>query len=316
MKTKSPRTRTRGLLFAGALVLAELCCQAQSNVVSDNVVGYYNVLLSPGYNFLANQLDATDNGLTIDNGLNNVLPYSPDGAKVYLWDVRNQRYTPPSTFTAATTNWDINYSIPPGTGFVMLVTGIWTNTIVGQVLQGSLTNFVAGSNRFSLVSSKVPQSGEITSVHAFPGTDGDNVYFFTDATQTFSDGYTFFNGFGWFDPNGAAGPGGPTNAVGQPFFVQNPGPDTNWVRHFIVQAPPPPGVVAGSSGATPARVSRLRISGGAINLAVSNPSGGPYNVQFSTDGLAWTTVATGQTGALWTGPCPGGAQGLYRAAQP
>ena len=42
----------------------------------------------------------------------------------------------------------------------------------------------------------------------------------------------------------------------------------------------------------------------------------PYTLQFSSDGLAWRTVASGLTGSVWQGPYPGGERGYYQVTQP
>jgi hypothetical protein len=40
--------------------------------------------------------------------------------------------------------------------------------------------------------------------------------------------------------------------------------------------------------------------------------GRPYDVQFSTDGRHWKTVATNRVDAAWTGPAAGTGRGFYR----
>ncbi|PYJ00950.1 MAG: hypothetical protein DME25_19335 [Verrucomicrobia bacterium] len=129
-------------LFAAALGLGPH--QAQSNVV-----GFYTVVLTNGYNFLANQFNAYRTNGTLDNTLTNVIPNAPVGTKVYLWNVSNQAFSAPATFDGL--HWDVNYDLSPGKGFVVLPPVRWTNYFVGEVLQGTLTVSIAGSNKLSLV---------------------------------------------------------------------------------------------------------------------------------------------------------------------
>jgi hypothetical protein len=312
MKRQPLTLNRKSLLLASGLAIAALAGSRQQG--QGNVVGYANVPLANGYNFLVNPFNAAT------NSLNYVLSTAPDGARVYLWDLSNQAFTPPSTFSAATSKWDINYTIPPGTGFVMQVTQSWTNTFIGDVLEGSLTNFVAGTNKYSLLGSKVPFSGALgdTNTLAFRGTDGDNVYTFSTASQSYSDAFTYFRGFGWFDPGQGVNTNGPVINIGQSFFVQNPGRDTNWVKQFTVPHFTVPSSsllsksrTTSSTSASP-DIRSLATDGKDITLQILNPSGAPYDVQFSADGFSWKTVAAKQTGASWTGPCPGGPQGYYQ----
>ena len=50
----------------------------------------------------------------------------------------------------------------------------------------------------------------------------------------------------------------------------------------------------------------------ATTLNVFNPAGASYGVQFSTDGVTWSTLATNQTGRVWKGIRPSSPQGYYR----
>src|ERR1051326_2416552 len=119
-------------------------------------IGYANVAMTPGYNFVANPFN-WDNTNSISTVLVN--PNPPDGAKVYVWDITNQFFLPPATFSSSngTNGWDTNFLLPPGKGFVFYTTAPWTNTFVGYIdpCPGE-TNFIriAGGNKFSLVRSE------------------------------------------------------------------------------------------------------------------------------------------------------------------
>ncbi|HRT58770.1 MAG TPA: hypothetical protein P5038_19250 [Candidatus Paceibacterota bacterium] len=219
-------------LAVASLARPHLPVQAQTNTngYGTDVVGYYNVSITNGYQFIVNQLDGAP------NTLNHLIPSAPHGTRVWLWNVTNQVFDPPATFDASNSTWDVNLELAVGRGAVVYSPTEGCFTFSGEVLQGWLTNFVAGSNRFSLLGSKVPQGGALSSVLAFPGSDGDNVYLFPTPRQSYLDACTCFSGHGWFDPAGGASTNGPVIAVGQSFFVQHSGPDTNWVRHFTRKA--------------------------------------------------------------------------------
>ncbi|MCU0786194.1 MAG: hypothetical protein MUF81_19530 [Verrucomicrobia bacterium] len=178
-------------------------------------VGYYNVTLTNGYNFVANQLDTPPNSIT---NVINAYPLLPDGTKVWVWNVTNQSYDPPVTYWEGS-GWDGDVELPVGKGFVIQIPSPWTNTFVGEVLQGSLTNFIAGGNKLSLVGSKVPLGGALASVLQFPGIDGADAYLYRSASQQFTDAFSCFGGYGWYDPQKVADTNGPIVNVGEAFFI-------------------------------------------------------------------------------------------------
>jgi len=272
------------------------------------MVGYINELVAPGYNFIANQLDAGDNSLT------NLLAFPPEGAQVFLWDVQSQTFDFPATFFAES-GWDANFDLGVGKGFVVWSDSTWTATFLGEVLLGFSTNFIAGTNKFSLLASKIPQAGELSALLSFPPTEGDNVYLYRTDSQRYSDAYTYLEGFGWLDSSAPVSPSEPAPGVAQAFFVQHPGPDTNWIRFFDI-GPVAPTTMLATSSATSPKIRRLSASSKKITLDVSNTHAGSYNVQFSADRLAWTTVATNQTSSTWTGPLLVGTHGYYRLTSP
>ena len=69
------------------------------------------------------------------------------------------------------------------------------------------------------------------------------------------------------------------------------------------------------SPAPPPVIRRLVLPPGTVTLDISNPSGQPYNVQFSRDRIAWNTVASKQTTAQWTAPFAAGDGGYFRLSQ-
>jgi hypothetical protein len=280
-------------------------CLAGSWQPAQAIVGYVNVTLSPGYNLIHNPLTKSNNNITV------VIPSPPDGTTIILWDVPSQSFGPVATYSFGA--WDNTaLDLPPGRGFFWYAPATYTNTFTGEVLVGHLTTFVAGNNKLSALGSKVPQGGTLSGDLAFPTIDGANAFLFNSGTQDYIDASTCFSGFGWYNAHVSVATGGPTINVAQAFFVQNPGPDTDWVRDFNPLAALPP-KTSQASGAT---VTSVQISGGTVTLAVKNTNGGAYSVQFSKDGLSWTTVVTGVTGSVWQGKYAGGEQGYYQVVQP
>jgi len=286
------------------LLTAGVCFTASFAGASLNIVGYVNVFCTNGYTFMANPLDNSPNVLT------NVVPFPPNGSKAYFWDVTNQVFLP--TASRGPAGWNRNYDAPVGRGFIFYTPVLYTNTFVGNVLQGSLTNAVAGSNRFSLLGCMVPVGGPL-SVNSngvgFPRIDGATVHFFRSASQSFTDGFTCFTNYGWFDPKGIASTDGPNYNVAESFFVQNPGPATNWLRHIDENG------VGGSFAqiaTEPLDVRQMSVTGVYVTLTISNPKNVAYDVQFSGNGATWTTVSRNQTGIKWTGPLPDPVQGRFQ----
>jgi hypothetical protein len=326
--------KPKSLLLASAMVAVVLAASSRRAYASLNVVGYVNVPITNGYNFVANPLDASMGGaITNGNAITNVILSPPNLTAVYVWDVTNQAFSsPPSTYHQISSRWsDPTYVLPPGKGFVVYLPQSappFTNTFVGQVLQGSLTNHIAGTNKFSLLGFMLPIAGTLTNFASppglsFPGIDGADVFTWDTANQRYSNAYTFLNPLGWADAAGILGTNGPTIQVAQGFFVQNPGPDTDWKTNFTVQFKAVQNVPL-SSQTSPAStapiagpdISQIAMNSGQVNLRITNPGGTTFSVQFSPDGSAWTTLATSQTGSAWKGSLPGGRQGYFRLTTP
>jgi hypothetical protein len=309
--------KTKYSFLATGLALAGILTPLQS---ARAFIGYVNVTITNGYNFLANPLDVPP-----DNLITNVLPSAPLGSIAFLWDVPNQMFVAVGVFD----EWNEgepgvwftpDYSdycrtpLPPGLGFVLYSPTALTNTFVGEVLQGWQTNFVAGNNRLSLLGSKIPQTGMLTGELGFPGIAGADAQLFIVGSQAYSEACTYFPGCGWYDPGGVATTNGPVLEVARSFFVRNPGPDDYWIRDFNVLKAPAQ-AAGGAAGPTP-EISSLTIRAGTVTLKILNPADARYNVQFSTDRRNWSTVATNQCGTLWTGPVPGSPQGYFQLVNP
>ncbi len=290
----------------------------QPNTYTVNIVGYVNVSLANGLNLVANPLRATN------NHLNTVLPLpdSADGTVVFRYDADTQSYRDAVTFFAGF-GWfpvsgvldDPVMTVAPGDGFFIQPGGpALTNiTFVGEVLEGSLTNPIPGN--FSLKASLVPQAGRLVTDLIFNPVGADTIYQWDAAVQRFNAASTYDA----LMPDWV--PTEPAIRVAEGFFVRRvPALATQanwWIRHFTVDpiSPLQNNLASGDTLADPS-IRSIAVSGGKVSLDILNSTGGPYQVQFTTDGLAWKTVADSQTAARWTAPCPGGSQGFYRLIKP
>jgi len=288
---------------------------AQSNVYSLNVVGYYNVTLLPGWNLLANQLIQTN------NNANFVLfpPPAADGSLLCRFNPSTQSFYEPGTYFDGA-GWsgplgdpnDPGLNLPLGEGFFVWTPVTWIATFAGEVPQGTLSNPLPA--KYSLKASMVPQAGALGSDLGFPPIDNADVYFFLSPVQSYTDAFTYLAGYGWFDPHGGAGLGGPIENVGAGFFLRNPGPATTWLRNFTVNFVGSGGSSKVSSLTSPLTISQITVAAGLVRLIVSASQGSSYGVQFSSDRVSWATVAANQTGTLYQEPLRSGALGFYRLA--
>ncbi|MCW5553396.1 MAG: hypothetical protein KIS67_14700 [Verrucomicrobiae bacterium] len=273
------------------------------------MVGYANVRVSAGYNFLVNPF------ITGSNNINAVLSSGSsllNGAQVWLWNGTNQSFEAPATYSQGV-GWNPDIQLPPGRGFVLAITAPLPQFPIvmfqGVIPMGELSNLILGSNRLSLVGSLVPQSTSLAGLE-YPGVDGELAYLWNPTNQAFIDASTFFSGYGW---SGAAGSSGPILPIAHAVFVQRPGPDTNWTRRFFISM----ARTAGASSRTDSElaITSIVIEKSDIKLLVMVPAGAAYDLWFSRDGTTWKSVATKQASPVWRGTYPGGTHGYYRAVK-
>jgi len=216
------------LAAAAALAAGLATSMAQSNVYSVNVVGYVNKVLVGGnkYTAVANPLNTTNNtlaGLFGDAGTG-----LPAGSSVLKWSPGDAGYTlynkipfgngwSPAAGATATLN--------PGEGcFIKInVSADYTNTFVGEVLQGSLTNSLLAG--YQLIGNQVPDSGSVVSLDFSPSA-GSKLYKWDSGSQNWS----VFNKVP-FSPGWT--PSVPSIDVAEGFMVNAASP-YNWVRNFTV----------------------------------------------------------------------------------
>jgi hypothetical protein len=235
--TYSQKMRTKTLLLSAAVMAAGLVSSvAQSNVYSANVVGYVNLPLKEGFNLVANQLDLDLSGTnnTIVNVFSNNLPV---GSQIFSW---NGTSFDTAAFQAnrsgTQTNWNANFTLNPGQGFWLQIPagafggGTSNVTVVGNVLQGTLTNrYIAPAGGFNLVASEVPISGGLTSNLLYHAQVGDQVFVWNGTTF---DSYAFQENRSGTQTNWS--PSEPPINVGQGFWLDS-APGNGWTNVFIVQ---------------------------------------------------------------------------------
>lgn len=223
--------RTKTLLLTAALSAAGIA-SSMAQVYSVNIVGYVNLALKPGFNMVANQLDAGSGaGL---NSLNSVLPSVPVESQVLTF--ANNNYTldvfDGTSWIDGNTGDPSATKIAPGTGFFLYnpSPADSTVTLVGEVKKGNglTVSFPSG---FSLKSVITPQDLSLSAANGFTQQTEAQYLTFNAMTQNYND-LLVNDGTGWINGN----TGDPADArplVGQGFFYYNPSATTmNWVRDF------------------------------------------------------------------------------------
>lgn len=214
--------RTKTLVLTAAVGVAGVAT-TMAQVYSVNAVGYVNTTLKPGFNMIANPLDNK-----AGNKVGDLFAGVPDGTTLFKFTAG--AYENPNAYDSLFGGWgDAAQTLAPGEGvFLQLPPGSdKTVTFVGEVLQGNLVTALPAG--FAMVSSKVPQTGKLSTDLKYPAADGDNVYTYAPV-----GGYTIYafdSLFGGWTKDG--NPEEPTIAVGQAFWSQKVAAGS-WVRDFSV----------------------------------------------------------------------------------
>jgi len=238
--------RTKTILMSALLgAIGTVSAMAQTNVYSQNAVGYINVTIYSGYNLISCPLltspDQTLNTL-FPNGTGTGGPYNGD--TIYFFSAANgYSSTQGKVVGTGGTGWSAGAStniISPGEGIWFFNAGATTNvTFVGTVPTGPMTNAV--QTGYNLISSVVPMSGDLysNSISAFTNVNlGDTLYVFDPTQQTYTFSYQTVN------PTIAHNGGSPWKAsaggdpvipnVGEAFFYFTAGSTINWVENYSV----------------------------------------------------------------------------------
>jgi len=208
--------RTKTLVLTALLGMAASPLFAQTNVYSVNAVGYVQISFNQGqYKMFCNPLNTTNN--TIGSLIQN----APDFSNLYKWTGTSYQT---ATYASFLGGWDQpTITLNPGEGAFFNSNGPFTNTFVGEVLQGSLSNNVPVG--YSIRSSKVPQAGKIGTDLGLAGlSDFDNVYQWTGSGYVT---YTYASFLGGWNPSE------PVLAVGESVFL-NTQAGATWNRTFSV----------------------------------------------------------------------------------
>jgi hypothetical protein len=215
--------RTKSLLFAAAISAASMG-SAIAQVYSVNVVGYINITAPIGLSLVANQLD-NKNG----NNLPDVITKLPDGSFAHFYVGGAVGYNSISYFGG----WEGTAVLAPGGGaFLEIPAGAAEAdrkiTLVGEVTQEAASN-TSIPNGLSIVSSKTPRAGKVTTDLKFPAgaaLDGSLLYKYNNAIKNYETSSIFG---GWEGTE-------PTVAVGESFFFFNAsGAAQPWNQDFKVQ---------------------------------------------------------------------------------
>jgi len=225
--------RTKALLLAAATFLAGLSVSS-AQVYSQNVVGYYQVQLTNGFQMVANQLDldgtGTNNTLQTVFGTNGI----PNLTRVYAFDPNAGTYAN-ATFLSSSSTWSgnpaaVNAALSLGRGVFVQVPAAaapFTVTIVGQVPQGALTTSLNTAG-YAIVSSQVPQGGLVQTDLGLSPANLDRIYRFNTAGQAYGAASTYLSSSGTWSG------GQPNVPVGEAFWLQGHA-GSAWVRNFTVQ---------------------------------------------------------------------------------
>ena len=247
----------RKTLLIAAAALASSVISSQAQVYSQNIVGYVNIVETA--NVLSLEAPPLDlDGTGTNNTIASIYPNPATGDVVYAFNgVGYDTLTYKVNFNIGTranptnvTGWfngstpAASYSINPGQSIFYAPTATETNTFVGMVLQGTLTNknngYAAsgyfGAGNYYLTSSQIPLAGGLDSVLGYVPGVGDVIYTYSSGgydTWTYKN-YAVgtrqnpTNYLGWSD---GAVYAEPQISVGQGFWL-NPAGGTTWVEVF------------------------------------------------------------------------------------
>jgi PEP-CTERM motif len=115
-----------------ACVAGLVAFRTQGQVYSQNIVGYYNLTLEAGDNYIANQFD-NGSGNTLDTIFQTGVV--PEGTTFTEWNPTTQQDLPTSTYDT-TTGWSIDYQLTLGEGGLLVSPVTFNNYFTGSVWPG------------------------------------------------------------------------------------------------------------------------------------------------------------------------------------
>ena len=219
--------KTKVLLLGAALAMTTAIASAQTSAIasaqtySSNVVGYVNVDLVPGWNLIANPLDAGVDGEGNDmNTLSSLLSNVPVGTAAYKY-VDGTYISSEYSELMGYAYWTDDFSLKPGEGVFLNIDSAATVTFVGEVVVGNHSVDIPAG--WSIISNPIPVAGTVSTL----GLDsivevGDSIYIYDNGyiPSEYSElmGYTF-----WTEDFNIS--------VGQAFFINKANPAT-WTKTF------------------------------------------------------------------------------------
>lgn len=228
--------RTKALLLAAAFAAVGVATSV-AQVYSVNAVGYVNVSVNPGFNMVANPLDAGAGNNTVGKLLAGIQGTTPAQTKAFVFNAATGAFFTPATYVNAALGYQpaasANLVVEPGTGFFLYNPAAagspaLTLTFVGEVKQGDLSNPLPQG--FSIKGSQVPQAGKPDAL-GLPGTAGDKIYKFNKTTGAYFTPSTYVNDAVKWQPATQS------IDVGEGFFLYRKNSAGAWTRTFNVNNP-------------------------------------------------------------------------------
>ena len=207
--------RTKTLILTAALGVAG-AASAMAQVYSVNAVGYINLTAAPGFIMMANQLDNGNGNMVAD-----LIPAPAEGTFLWKFDSATGLYDANAYEFGEWSKPEMVLGLGEGAFLQNTSSAAFTITLVGEVPQGTLTTEVPAG--FAIVSSQVPQAGQIDTVLGYPAVEGDTVYLWSTAIQNYV--IATFEFGDWSVP--------PVVAVGEAVFSSKAAAAT-WTREFSV----------------------------------------------------------------------------------
>jgi hypothetical protein len=232
------------LLSAVAIATGLLSSQAQSNVYSANVVGYYKVTTAPGYNLIGNQFSVTTANSVVDVLSNAAAPGALQNCQLLKYLPASGSFTT-DLYDEGSGGWIDNVtgdpstnSLHPGEGWFFYNANLTnlTLTLLGTVPQG--TNLVRFAPGYSVGETPIPGQLFLEASNGFPVVNNMQYQPYTNASGNgafdTADIYDIGSG-GWIN-NVSGDPEVPNPKVGESYFIYNPEVgQLIWTNVFIVQ---------------------------------------------------------------------------------
>lgn len=219
--------KTLWIVMAAALIAA-VAATAQTEVLSQNAVGYIKKTLPAGGQFVAMSIPLDSmTGTDLVFGETSVAEEAPQGSFVYFWDIVNQGWVAGLKSGKGWGPAEEAYVLQPGEGFLMKSPETSTEpmdvTITGEVpADAMLSRGIPGGDGFGSLANPYPVDFIFgTSALASNAPQGSFVYFWDVVNQGWVAGLK--SGKGW----------GPAEEVyevqaGEGFLLRAPGGATTW----------------------------------------------------------------------------------------